>query len=216
MSMNFPFEHNQPDPNWSDSNRDEAVGDDNESSMTFDLAMSLALDELLDEDELAQFHADIEYYPLLANKWATWQELDGKMIAEPSIMPPVDFVQNFEKRLSKEQHRKKFWLGATVATVTVILWASIIIGTLSAGAYMAVNQSSWVTDQIQSVAYLLHGFTVWIQSTASALNIVVGTALVSPQMWGIVLAYSAFMGGILVFWTRFLRRSMNKMNASAA
>lgn len=209
--MNFPFEHNQPDNGW-----DETTAEENESSMAFDLAMSLALDGLLDDDELAQFHADIEYYPLLANQWATWQELDEKLMAEPSVMPPIDFVQNFEMRLSKEQRRNRFWFGATIAAITITLWASIIIGTLSAGAYMAVNQSAWVTDQIQSVAYLLHGFTVWIQSTVGALNIVIGTALVSPQMWGIALVYTALMGGILVYWTRLLRRSMSTINANAA
>lgn len=212
MSMNFPFDHDQPE--WADTEWTEAESEDKKSPMDFDLMMSMALDDLLDEDESAQFYADIEYYPLLAEQWATWQELDEKLMAEPSVMPPSNFVQNFERRLSKEQRRSRFWLGASIAAVTLVLWASIILGTLSAGAYIAVNQNGWVNDQIHSVAHLLHSFTAWIQSTASAANVLLGAVAASPPMWGIALAYMALMGGILVYWTRLLRRSMSDVSMS--
>lgn len=216
MSMNFPFEQNQPEQDQPSNNWDETQAENKESSMDFELMMSMALDDLLDEEESAQFYADIEYYPMLANQWATWQELDEKLLAEPSMMPPINFVQDFEVRLAKDQRRRRLWLGASIAAVTVVLWTSIIVGTLSAGAYIAVNQGGWVTDQIQFMAYILHGFTAWVQSVTSALSIVLGTAIVSPQMWGIALGYTALMGGILVFWTRFLRRSMVPTSANIA
>lgn len=214
MSMNFPFDHNQPE--WADTEWTEAESDNQESPMDFDLMMSMALDDLLDEDESAQFYEDIEYYPLLAEKWATWQELDEKLMAAPSVMPPSNFVQNFELRLQTERRRNSFWFGAGIAAVTLVLWASIILGTLSAGAYIAVNQNGWVNDQIHSVAHLLHGFTAWVQSTMGAASVVFGTAAASPPMWGIALAYVALMGGILVYWTRFLRRSMDDVSLADA
>jgi len=212
MSVNFPFDHDQPEHNWDDMEWTENRESSTDSPLDFDLMMSMALDGMLDEDESAQFYADIEYYPLLAEKWATWQELDEKLMAEPSVMPPPNFVQNFEARLSQEQQRHKFWFGIGIAAITVLLWASIIVGTLSAGAFIAVNQGGWINDQIHSIAYLLHGFTTWVQAAGNTFNIMVA----SPQMWGIALAYTALMGGILVYWSRLLRRSMQTINANAA
>lgn len=213
--MNLPFDENQPEKNWEGLRWQEAPdnnAENNAEPMDFELTMSMALDGLLDEDEMGQFYADIETYPLLAEKWATWQELDQILLAEPSVMPPVNFVQNFEARLLKDQRRRRFWFGVGVASVTVLLWLSIIVGTLSAGAYIAASQGGWVNDQVQSLVYLLNGFGAWVQTAANTVSIV----LYSPQMWGIALAYTALMGGILVFWTRLLRRSTETMVISSA
>lgn len=215
MSTNFPFGDEQPENNWEEMHWQEAPDSSEpatDEQIDFEVMMSMALDGLLDEDEMTQFNADIQYYPLLAEKWATWQELDQLFVAEPSIMPPTNFVQNFEARLSKKQQRRKVWFGVGIASVTVLLWLSIIIGMLSAGAYIATNQGGWINDQAQSLVYLINGFGAWVQTTANTVNIV----LYSPQMWGIALAYTALMGGILAYWTRLLRRSTQALNVSSA
>lgn len=215
MSMNFPFDENQSENNWEDMNWQEAPENAESAAgepIDFELMMSMALDGLLDEDEMTQFNADIATYPLLAEKWATWQELDQVLLAEPSIMPPLNFVQNFEARLAKEQRRRRLWFGVGIASVTVLLWLSIIIGVFSAGTYMAVNQGGWINDQVQSLIFLLNGVGAWAQTTVNTINIV----LYSPQMWGIALAYTALMGGSLVYWGRLLKRSTQTMNVSSA
>lgn len=215
MSMNLPFDENQPENNWENMHWQEASDNADSTAdepMDFELTMSMALDGLLDEDEMTQFYADIETFPLLAEKWATWQELDQVLLAEPSIMPPVNFVQNFEARLSKQQKRRRVWFGVGIASVTVLLWLSIVIGMLSAGAFIATSQGGWINDQAQSLVYLINGMGAWVQTTANTINIV----LYSPQMWGVALAYTALMGGILAFWTRLLRRSTQVINVSSA
>ncbi|MCB0137819.1 MAG: hypothetical protein KDD75_22130, partial [Caldilineaceae bacterium] len=44
----------------------------------FDWLMSLALDELLDDEDRARFDVLLAEYPSLADEWAAWQFIDGE------------------------------------------------------------------------------------------------------------------------------------------
>ena len=68
----------------------------------FFLLMSLALDEMLSEEEANRFHAYLAQEPALVLEWQSWQSMDGRLHSEPVVEPPADFMAKFNLRLAEE------------------------------------------------------------------------------------------------------------------
>jgi len=207
MNTNYPFEqsHEHIAPDAEKRETETAQHDDihDAAYVEFTLLMSLALDGLLDAEQERQFQADLARYPLLAEQWQLWQELDGMLASAPAMEPPADFVQTFDGRLARRERRRRFWLGMTIGTLAVCMWTVILTGVVSVGAYVLTNQSDWLSQLVHNVAYLFSVAATWVETISTTTAAVANM----PQTWGIALGYAALTAIILTLWTRFLRRS---------
>jgi hypothetical protein len=177
---------------------------DSSTDEQFDMLMSLALDDMLGPDETVQFSKMVADDPELGDIWNEWQEFDHAFQSAPSIDPPSDFVSSFEGRMLRREKRRRLWLGVGISLVAVALWSSLIMGLTGAGAYVMFNQSDWLTA---TVRFLVYGFAS-VQSYVSVFASTVATALATPQLQGIAVAYIAFGLFALWIWAMFLRRSV--------
>ncbi|MCB0079461.1 MAG: hypothetical protein KDE47_00950 [Caldilineaceae bacterium] len=177
--------------------------------LDFALVMSLALDGMLDAQEERQFRADLERYPLLAEQWQRWQEMDARILAEPAIAPPADFLDKVSARLAKEQRRKQLWFGMLVGWLSVCLWVIMITGLLAGGMFILSNQGPWLADQVRNITHLVNTWRNWQETLAGTA----GAMASMPQTWLIAMGYLTLTATILAYWTRFLRRSTQALSA---
>ncbi|MEZ4706598.1 MAG: hypothetical protein R3A44_05295 [Caldilineaceae bacterium] len=171
--------------------------------LDFALVMSLALDGLLDAEEERQFHADLARYPLLAEQWQLWQEMDARILAEPAMAPPADFLEKVSARLAKEQRRRQLWFGMLVGWLSVCLWTIVAVGLLAGGAFVLANQGPWLAEQVRNIAHLLNTWRAWHETLAGTASSMASM----PQTWLVALGYLTLTAAILAYWTQFLRRS---------
>lgn len=190
----------QKNPEMKNSNAEHF----DQKPIEFDLLMSLTLDDLLDESQDQEFADELAQYPLLAERWELWQEIDQKLYDAPSIAPPSDFVQKIESQLLSRNQKQRFRFGVIVAGLTVLLWGSLIIGLVMLGSVVIQNQGVWLSNLIHNLAY----------SSAMVLNLVdtvvtMGTTLLgTPQLGIVLISYTTLLMIILAGWTQFLRRSL--------
>ena len=135
-----------------------------------------------------------------------WQEFDHAFQSVPNIDPPADFVSSFEGRMLRREKRRRLLLGVGIGLVAVALWSSLIMGLAGAGAYVMFNQADWLTA---TVRFLVYG-SASIQSYISMISTAVATALATPQVQGVAVAYIAFGIFALWIWAMFLRRSVTR------
>lgn len=169
----------------------------------FMLLMSLALDGLLDADEERRFQRALAEHPQLAAQWQSWQALDSELHAAPMAAPPRGLVASVALRIEVAERRRRLWLGMAVGLATVLLWGTVLVAVASAGAFLLVNQSSWLSDFVRMLAYGSAAISSWIDSLLRSLDTVLGT----PQARGFVLVYGLAAVGILTGWVVLLRRS---------
>ncbi len=172
--------------------------------------MSLALDGLLSAEERERLNRYTEQDPLLANEWQRWQDLGNSFDEEPSIMPPIDFVDKVAAGLVFQQRRSKLRLGIFVGAITTATWLLLVLALVGAGAYVALYQGPWVGQQIANLTILTSNVAAWFSIASQNLNSVLNLAVAPYQMWGIVLAYVLAAGLVLSLWTRMLRRSVDQ------
>lgn len=191
------------------SEREPHSGQHTQEPLDFALVMSLALDGLLDGEEERQFHADLARYPLLAEQWQLWQEMDARILAEPAIAPPADFLQKVSAQLAKEQRRKQLWFGMLVGWLSVCLWAVAVAVLLGGGAFVLTNQAPLLADQVRNVAHLLNTWRTWQEALSGAVS----SVAFLPQTWVVALGYLSLTAAILAYWTQFLRRSTQAVSS---
>ena len=177
----------------------------------FMLLMSLALDGLLDGAEEQRFQRCLAEQPQLAAQWQSWQALDSALHAAPAAIPPQDFVAAVELRLELAERRRRLWLGMAIGLTTVVLWGTVLVAAASAGAFVLVNQASWLSDLVRMLAYGSAAISSWIDSILRSLGAVLGT----PQARSFVLLYVVATAGILAGWLHLLRRSTRVPEAIA-
>ncbi|MEZ4868440.1 MAG: hypothetical protein R3C14_44335 [Caldilineaceae bacterium] len=174
-----------------------------EQQEEFMLLMSLALDNLLDEDEAARFAIYQTEYSPFARQWDEWQQLHGQLLALPHVMPAADFVQKVECRLVHHERRQRLWLALLFGAVTFVLWITVMTAAIGLGAYLVVNQSSWLGVTIQNLTYTWVEISQWLSGGWEAFVSFAAT----PQAKGLGAAYLAFTVALLAGWLNFLRRS---------
>ena len=176
----------------------------NGSPADFDLLMSLALDDLLADDEQSAFERDLADVPLLAEKWMLWQELDRTLHEEPDVLPPPDFAQKFGVKLAQKSRRRRLWFGMAVGSLSIFLWLTVLFGAVGAGVYLILNAPGLSGDLIQNAALALTMLSNLLDTAAD----LVGATLLTPQVWAVTAGYCALLAMTIIFWTRFLRRSV--------
>lgn len=169
----------------------------------FSLLMSMALDNLLDEEEQATFDVFLSSYPTLAEEWQDWQALDAQLQATPSVAPPPDFLLGFDARLLQHERRRRLWWGFAFGAVTVSLWLTVLAGVATLGVYVLLSQPAWLTQLVHSVAFFYANVTHSLASIGATLNAIAGTS--EARTFG--LAYLLVSASMVATWIAFLRRS---------
>jgi anti-sigma factor RsiW len=169
----------------------------------FFMLMSLALDDMLDGDERLRFDGYLAQYPVLAQQWQSWQEMDATFQATPSAMPPADFVADVELRiLQRERQRSLLW-GLGLGVVVLALWVGLIAGAVSFGAFVMFNQAEWLSRLV----HLLAQSTATVNNWWSATMITLDALLATDQARMLLVAYGLTAAAMLGGWVVFLRRS---------
>lgn len=178
----------------------------------FLLLMSLALDDLLDEEEAAQFTRYQQQDPALALQWQDWQQMHQQMCAMPHALPTPNFVDRFELRLVQQERRRRLWQGVWIGIVSLVLWATATAGVLSVGTYLFVNQTAVMRDIVQNVIFFFASLATWGNSLLITANSFVST----PQAMGLGIGYLVLTMAMLVGWVFYLRRSTQLIDIPVA
>ena len=177
----------------------------------FDALMSLALDDMLNPEQAEQFDRALGENPGFVDAWEQWQTLDRTLHSAPRAEPPADFVVAFEGRMRKRERRRRLWLGVAIGLVAVALWGSLVVGLGGASAYVMFNQSGWLVGAVRFLVYC----SAFVQGQIAGILSAFGTAVATPQMQGMALAYTVFALFTLWFWAKFLRRSVEHRGSAA-
>lgn len=182
-----------------------------EQEEEFMLLMSLALDDLADAGETAKFEAYLAAYPTLAVQWRSWQRLHNHFVALPAVAPPAGFVDRFEVRLLQQERRRRLWFGMAIGAITLLLWIGVMVGLVSMGAYLMVNQGSWVSAFVQNLTYAWITLGQWVESGWLAF----GAFAATPQAKAIGVGYLLMAAAMLGGWVSLLRRSVHEQELSS-
>ena len=172
-----------------------------------DWLMSLALDDALDADEAARLDVLLDQAAVNMDRWEQWQMVDSDFQNMPSVLPPIDFVDNFAARLQIQERQRRLRTGVIFGVAAVALWGSVLTGLVLLGAMLWSNQGTWLAEMIHNTAYWWTGLgqlgEVWLR-TVEAL-------LAAPQARVMVACYVVAAVAILVGWFTFLQRSTREM-----
>lgn len=169
----------------------------------FSLLMSLALDDLLDEEESQRFDELLAKYSAFAEEWQSWQELDRSFKLTPSVAPPASFVHDVEMRLLQQERRRRLFWGIGLGTLVVLLCVGLIGGAVALSAYLLFNQAGLLTEVVRTLAYVSVSIQNWFDTVLAAASTLVGT----PQARTFAVLYLVVAGMLLAGWLRLLRRS---------
>lgn len=182
-----------------------------EQEEEFMLLMSLALDNLADAGETTKFEEYLAAYPTLAVQWRSWQRLHNHFVALPSVAPTDGFVDRFEVRLLQQERRRRLWFGMAIGAITLLLWIGVLVGLASMGAYLMVNQGSWVSAFVQNLTYAWITMVQWVESGWLAFAAFAAT----PQAKAIGVGYLLMAATLLGGWVSLLRRSVHEQELSS-
>lgn len=174
-----------------------------EAQADFFLLMSLALDELLDEDDTQRFHGYLSHHTGCTFQWRQWQQLHRQLDAAPHMEPPNDFAQRIARQLAQQERKRQLWWAAAVGALFALLCIGAVIGMVALGLYLVINQPHWLGSLIHTLAYGSATVQHWFATVGITLN----TLLDSPQVLGLGVAYLLMAMVLLVYWVRFLRRT---------
>jgi anti-sigma factor RsiW len=174
-----------------------------EEQADFLLLMSLALDGLADDVEVARFRRYLSEYPVCAQEWRQWQRLHQHVLTTPAIEPPVNFVANVDRLLVQQERRQQLQRGALMGVIVALLWGGLLATVLGMGIYLMVNPGNWLNDLIHNLALISTATTRWFATTRSSLNAFLST----PQATALGIGYLASAVVLLSLWLRFLQRS---------
>lgn len=175
----------------------------------YGMLMSLALDSLLDRAEQAQLDAHLADCHRCRAQWNLWQSLDTALHAAPLTAPSPAFVQNFGLRLSAQDRRRQVRMGILLGALTLVMWLIGVAGVGLVIGGLIYNQVGWFTESLHWLAY------VWTAVTVignSLLALLVGVTE-QPSAIGLLAGYVMLTGGVLAMWSRYLRRSLQTIDA---
>ncbi|MBX3010313.1 MAG: hypothetical protein KF832_02355 [Caldilineaceae bacterium] len=182
-----------------------------EQAEEFMLLMSLALDNLADDDEATRLEGYLNSYPTLAAQWEEWQQLHHQFVALPHAEPAAGFVGRFEERLTQQERRQRLWFGAVIGSITLLLWLGVVAGLFSMGAYLFVNQGSWLSALLQNLTYAWASLMQWLETGWQTFGSFASTPQAKAIGAGYLLVAVAMLGG----WLMFLRRSLHHQELSS-
>lgn len=174
----------------------------------YGMLMSLALDNLLESGEQAQLDAHLADCNRCRAQWNLWQSLDAALHAAPLTAPSPAFVQNFGLRLAAQDRRRQMRLGILLGALTLVMWLIGVAGVALVIGGLIYNQVGWFTESLHWLAYVWTAVTV----IGSSLLALLGGVTEQPSAVGLVAGYVALTGGVLVMWSRYLRRSLQMVD----
>lgn len=170
----------------------------------YGLLMSLALDNLLDGAEQAQLDAHLADCARCRTQWSLWQSIDAALHAPPLTAPSPAFIQNLGQRLSAQERRRQVRLGILLGALTLVMWSIGVTGVALVIGALIYNQVGWFTESLHWLAYVWTAISV----VGSSLLALLGGVTEEPSAIGLLAGYVALAGGVLVIWSRYLRRSL--------
>jgi hypothetical protein len=176
----------------------------------FTLLMSLRLDNLLDETELAQFDTYVQSYPLFARQWRDWQRLHQQFEAAPHVAPPRDLVNRVEVGLVQQARRRRLWQGLALGATIMLLWGGLLATVAGLGTMLLFNEGGWLNDLIHQLAFISVTTGRWVATGRATIN----TLVASPQAAVLGLCYVTLAVVLLSLWVRFLRRTTSAETVS--
>lgn len=175
----------------------------------YGMLMSLALDGLLDVAERQQLDAHLAGCARCQSQWSLWQSIDATFRAAPMTEPSPAFLPNFSQRLAAQERRRQMRLGILLGALTLVMWIAGVVGvSLMIGAFI-YNQVGWFTDSLHWLAYLWTAATV----IGGSLLALLGGIVEEPSALGLLAGYIILAGSVLTFWSRYLRRSLQMVDA---
>ena len=178
----------------------------------FDWLMSLALDELLDDEDRARFDVLLAEYPSLADEWAAWQFIDGELDMTPAVAPSSGFVGRFETHLAHyEQERQRRVVLLTTA-LAVVAGAIVFAGTAGMGAFVFLTQGQWIGEQMRALTLAYTSMNLWLDSVVATAAAMANT----PQAQAVGFGYAVAIIAMLAGWIYLLRRSARLDGAPAS
>lgn len=191
--------------NGDHSNGDNINGDEEMNAHDeYGQMMSLALDDLLESQETARLESHLAECARCRDRWRLWQALDGALQAAPMTDPSPGFVLNFGRQLASQERKRRVRLGILLGALTLVMWLVGVAGVSLVFGALIYNQVSWFTETLHWLAYVWTAVTV----VGNSLLALLGGLFEAPSGLGIVAGYVVFAGGILLMWSRYLRRSL--------
>ncbi|MFN8445793.1 MAG: hypothetical protein U0175_33695 [Caldilineaceae bacterium] len=173
------------------------------------LLMSLALDDMLDTAEEARFHSLLDQDANLSLIWEDWQRIDTRFSSLGRVLPPVDFVKQFEARLEQQEVVQLGRANLFVVIGALVIWGGMIAGGLVLGYNAYANQARLMSDFVHSFTAAAASLMHWIH----AFNLAFATATSSPQTVGFFVGYACAAGAALLWWIHFLRNNTQATGA---
>lgn len=170
----------------------------------YGLMMSLALDNLLDSEESVRLEAHLADCSPCREQWRLWRALDNALLAAPMTEPSPGFVLNFSRQLAAQERRRQVRVGFLLGALTLVMWLIGVAGVALVISALVYNQVSWFSEMLHWLAYLWTAATV----VGNSFLALAGGLFQPPSGVGLVTGYLVLAGGILVMWSRYLRRSL--------
>jgi hypothetical protein len=170
----------------------------------YGLLMSLALDSMLDADEEQALKLHLAACQPCSRQWQIWQTINRQFQFAPTVLPPVDFVQQVEVRLADREKGREIRVGLLLALLTLVIWAVGVAGIGLLLGFLIYNQLGTFSEMLHGLAYAWTMLRIVGESTGRAL---VGLSD-NPSAIGVLLCYIVLAIASLVGWTQFLRRSI--------
>ncbi len=181
---------------------------DNEVEMNshheYGLLMSLALDNLLEEAEQTKLDAHLGRCARCRTQWSLWQSIAAALYAPPLTAPSPAFVQNFAQRLAAQERRRQVRLGVLLGALTLVMWSIGVAGVVFVIGALIYNQVGWFTETLHWLAYVWTAVSV----IGGSLLALLGGVTEEPSAVGLLAGYVVLAGGVLLVWSRYLRRSL--------
>ncbi|MBX3050945.1 MAG: zf-HC2 domain-containing protein [Caldilineaceae bacterium] len=173
----------------------------------YGMLMSLSLDNLLDGREQAQLDAHLADCNRCRAQWSLWKSLDGALHAAPMTAPSPAFVQRVGHRLAAQDRRRQMRVGILLGALTIVMWLIGVTGIALVIGALIYNQVGWFTESLHWLAYMWTAVTV----VGSSLLALLGGVAGEPSAIGLLGGYVILAGGVLAMWSRYLRRSLQRV-----
>jgi anti-sigma factor RsiW len=191
---------------------DEMNNTEMDSHDQYGLLMSLALDNLLEGTEQADLDAHLAGCNRCRSQWSLWQSIDTAFRGAPMTDPSPAFVQNFGQKMASQSRRRQVRLGILLGALTLVMWSIGVTGVVLVIGALVYNQVGWFTETLHWLAYVWTAISV---IGGSLLGLLGGLAE-EPSAIGLLAGYVVMAGGVLVIWSRYLRRSLLAENIYTA
>jgi hypothetical protein len=186
--------------------------DGNSYHEDYGLLMSLALDDLLDQDQAAALQAHLSTCGACHQQWQIWQSIDQQFQMAPVALPPLDFASAVEAQIERRERRRHTQVGVMLAILTFVLWALGFAGIGLLLGFLVYNQVGWFGETLHWLAYAWTALSI-IGSSLWAVILGLGD---NPSAIGAVVCYIVLAIIALGAWTQILRRSTRPLDMQSA